>query len=250
MEWAKRELLQVSSLPVSTFTSAFDNLHTILCRIGLLESSSGMPTTMGKIVRELFGQTTPQRTKATLQRTFNEFLAVLEESINQELTYSTALFRLFEGIDRQFLNLQRSVVRETDQQEREEGEMLSRLWTRVIGANASQLRKYEKNRSLLASVRAKTVHNKSILTDHNTRLLQLKSNLEILRKKLVSPLVRSNDSSTLSVEDQIRGLDGTYDYLKTVRETQKGRMMELMYGAGSRRLGITRGEEGYAIEGR
>ncbi|EON66920.1 hypothetical protein W97_06323 [Coniosporium apollinis CBS 100218] len=250
MEWAKRELLQVSSLPVSTFTSAFDNLHTILCRIGLLESSSGMPTTVGKIVRELFGQTTPQRTKATLQRTFNEFLAVLEESINQELTYSTALFRLFEGIDRQFLNLQRSVVRETDQQEREEGEMLSRLWTRVIGANASQLRKYEKNRSLLASVRAKTVHNKSILTDHNTRLLQLKSNLEILRKKLVSPLVRSNDSSTLSVEDQIRGLDGTYDYLKTVRETQKGRMMELMYGAGSRRLGITRGEEGYAIDGR
>ena len=46
--------------------------------------------------------------------------------------------------------------------------------------------------------------------DYNGRLLQLKSNLEILRQRLVSPLVRSNDSSTLSVEEQIIGLDDTY----------------------------------------
>jgi coenzyme F420-reducing hydrogenase delta subunit len=33
-------------------------------------------------------------------------------------THSTALFALFESIDRQFLNLQRTVVRESDAQER------------------------------------------------------------------------------------------------------------------------------------
>lgn len=238
MDWAKRELAQISSLPTGSFTTAFDNFHTILCRVGFLESPNGAPTTIGKLISDLFGQTTPQRTKATLHRTFGEFLGVLEESINAELTSSTALFRLFEAIDKQFFNLQRTVVRETDEQEREEDELLSSLWTRVIGANASQLRKYEKNKQLLASVRQRTVLNKHDLQEHNVKLLQLKSNLEILRQKLVSPLVRSNASSTLSIEEQIHGLDGTYEHLKTVRERQKGRLMEMIYGIGSRKASI------------
>ncbi|KAI9838360.1 MAG: hypothetical protein M1819_005628 [Sarea resinae] len=249
MEWAKRELSQVSSLPLTSISSVFDNVHSILCRVGVFESSAGTPTTLGKIFTDLFGQSRPQRTKHTLQRTFNEFLAVLEESINTELTYSITLFGLFEAIDRQFLNLQRTVIRESDQQEREEGELLSSLWTRVLGPNAAQLRKYEKNRLLLATVREKTVRNKHLLVDHNGKLLNLKSNLEILRRKLVSPLVRSNDSSTLSVEEQILGLDGTYDHLRGVRERQKGKLMEMLYGAGKKRAGLTRGDEGYALEG-
>jgi hypothetical protein len=78
-------------------------------------------------------------------------------------------------------------------------------------------------------------------------MLQLKSNLEILRRKLVSPLVRSENGSTLSIEEQVRGLEGTYALLKGTREVQKRKMMEIVYGSGSRRVG---GEiEGRAIEG-
>ena len=242
MDWAKRELSQVSALPLSSLTSVFDNIHSIFCRVGVFESKYGDATGMGKLVTEIFGQSRPQRTRRALQRTFTEFLSVLEESIEGELKYSMMLFGLFESIDRQFLNLARTVIRESDQQEREEGELLSSLWTRVLGPNAAELRKYEKNRLLLSNVRAKTVRNKHIIVDHNSKLLTLKANLEMLRKKLVSPLVRSNDSSTLSIEDQIRGLDGTYEHLRTVRERQRGKLMEMLYGAGNRRMGLARDE--------
>ncbi|KAI9770411.1 MAG: hypothetical protein M1840_003297 [Geoglossum simile] len=249
MEWAKRELSQLSSLPLSSLTSVFDNLHSVFCRVGIFELPNGNPTSFGKLITDIFGQSRPQRTRSTLQRTFNEFLGVLEESINSELTYSAALFALFESIDRQFLNLARTVIRESDQQEREEGELLSSLWTRVLGPNAAKLRKYEKNRLLLSNVRERTVRNKHLLVDHNGRLLTLKANLENLRKKLISPLVRSNDSSTLSVEEQIRGLDTTYEHLKAVRERQKGMLMELLYGAGRNRFSLGRATEGHGIEG-
>ncbi|KAF2137643.1 uncharacterized protein K452DRAFT_210261, partial [Aplosporella prunicola CBS 121167] len=234
MDWAKRELSQVPNLPQSSLASLFGNVHSLLTRIGLLETAAGTPTAVGKVIKEVFGQTGPQRTKATLQRTFNEFLNVLEESINNELTASTALFALYEAIDRQFLNLQRTVLRETDQQEREEGDLLSSLWTRLMGANASRLRKYEKNRQLLATLRARTLLNKGALGDHQGKLQQLKSNLEMLRKRLVSPLLRSNESSTLAIEDQIKGLDGTYEYLHGVRERQKSKVMGLLYGPSER----------------
>ncbi|KAL1627571.1 hypothetical protein SLS56_006292, partial [Neofusicoccum ribis] len=238
MDWAKRELAHIQTLPESSLSSVFGNVHRLLSHIGLLETSNGAPTAVGKVIKELFGQTSPQRTKATLQRTFNEFLNVLEESINNELTSSTALFSLYESIDRQFLNLQRTVLRETDQQEREEGDLLSSLWTRLMGANASRLRKYEKNRQLLASLRARTLLNKGALGDHRAKLQQLKSNLEMLRKRLISPLLRSNESSTLAIEDQIKGLDGTYEYLHGVRERQKTKVMGLLYGPSERILVI------------
>lgn len=250
MDWAKRELSQVNMLSLSSFSAAFENLHGILCKIGILESANGVPTIIGKMARDLFGQTNGQRTRATLQRTFNEFLSVLEESINEELKYSVLLFGLFEAIDRQFLNLQRTVLRETDRQDADESELLSTLWARVIGANSITLKKYERNRGLLKSIRGKTTQNKLILADHNQKLMQLKSNLEILRRKLVSPLVRSNESSHLSVEEQIRGLDDTYGYLRDVRLRQKSKVMEALYGQG-RRVSITRGEiDERGIEGR
>ncbi|KAL4910037.1 hypothetical protein BDW74DRAFT_47182 [Aspergillus multicolor] len=263
MDWAKRELETLSSQPPSSLPSiVLDNMQDMLSRLGTLERvarSNGdgttelttTPTTFGTIVTAIFGQTSAQRTRATLTRTFTEFLAVLEESINSELTHSTALFALFESIDRQFLNLQRTVVRESDAQERAEGEMLSSLWTRVLGPDAAVVRKYEKNKRLLANVRSRTVANKHLLMDHRGRLLTLKVNLETLRRKLVSPLVRRNDSVSFAgavdsggsggrtlgpveavIDGQIKGLEGTYDYLRSVREKQKAKLMEMVYGAG------------------
>jgi hypothetical protein len=271
MDWAKRELETLSAQPPSTLpTIVFDNMHNMLSRLGALErsaqiSDNGVPATsttitpLGHLVMAVFGPTSAQRTRTTLTRTFTEFLSVLEESINSELTHSTALFALFESIDRQFLNLQRTVVRESDAQERAEGEMLSSLWTRVLGPDAAAVRKYEKNKKLLANVRSRTVANKHLLVDHRGRLLTLKVNLETLRRKLVSPLVRRNDSVSFVgsidggsgngngnsgstgrmlgpveavIDGQIRGLEGTYDYLRAVREKQKAKLMELVYGAG------------------
>lgn len=252
MEWAKRELSALSTLPLSSLSSAFTNIHTLLSRLGVFENrSTGLPTPLGALFTDLFGATLSQRTHQTLHRTFNEFLGVLEESINSELTYSSSLFALFESIDRQFLNLQRTVIRETDTQERLEGEFLSSMWVRIVGANASRLRKYEKNKDLLSSVRAKTTSNKSMLVEHNGKLVALKGNLENLRRKLVSPLVRREDGSTVGVEEQIRGLEGTYEHLRRVRERQKGRVLEVLYGvgAGARRSVLGR-EENVAIEGR
>ncbi|KAF7718232.1 Uncharacterized protein PECH_002045 [Penicillium ucsense] len=283
MDWAKRELETLSAQPPSSFpTIMFDNVHNMLSRLGALEqaveisdgsssTSSTKTTALGHVVMALFGPTSAQRTRATLTRTFTEFLSVLEESINSELTHSTALFALFESIDRQFLNLQRTVVRESDAQERAEGEMLSSLWTRVLGPNAAAVRKYDKNKKLLANVRSRTVANKHLLVDHRGRLLTLKVNLETLRRKLVSPLVRRNDSVSFSglegasvstnaavsgrflgpveavIDGQIKGLEGTYDYLRSVRERQKAKLMEMVYGAGRKpppSMGLEDGVEG------
>lgn len=110
--------------------------------------------------------------------------------------------------------------------------MLSSLWTKLLGPNSSTLHKFEKNKKLLRNIRAKTLQNKSILLEHNGKLLTLKSNLESLRKKLVGPLVHAN-SSTLGLEEQIRGLEEVGGYLGGVRERQKGKLMEMLYGAGS-----------------
>lgn len=246
MEWAKRRLQTIEPAASSTsMTSALDNVHNLLSRVGILESADG-PTILGRVVKEVLGETPSQRNAVTLRRTFDEFLTVLEESINNELMHSIKLFALFERIDHQFLNLQRTVIRETDQQEHEEDVLLGSLWARVIGTRASGLKKFDKNKQLLVNVRQRTVQNKGILLDHNGKLLQLKSNLEVLRKKLVSPLVRSNDSNVLSVEEQIAGLDDTYAHLKAVREHQKQKTLEMLYSSGSRRIAI-RAEDSHEI---
>ena len=286
MDWARRELSSLNHAQAhpSILVSSFDRLHTLLNRFPphLLESPLTLqPTPLGQLVNTIFGQPTPTKTRNALIRTFHELLSVLEDSINTELTHSTALFTLFEAIDRQFLNLQRTVVRETDTQERLESDLLSSLWTRVIGPNAGLLKKFEKNKQLLGTVRARTVANKGLIMEHHGRLQTLKVGLETLRRKLVSPLIVGNNSvgvwgellpgrgggrsagmvgsagtaggSTSGViEGQIKGLEGTYEYLKQVREKQKGRLMEMVYGAGNRResrllVGV---DEEPALEGR
>lgn len=241
MSWAKKELGTLSNAPLSSLSSAFSNIHTLFSRLGILESpATGVPTGFGAMMTDLFGMTPSQRTKFTLQRAFIEFLGVLEESIESELTYATNLFSLFAAIDRQFLNLQRTTIRESDTQERLEGELLSSLWTRFLGPNASRLRKYEKNKVLLESVRARTVQNKSQLVEHNQRLMALKQNLEALRRRLMSPLVKNAEGSSVSVEEQIRGLDETEQHLRQVREKQKARVLEAMFGSERRRSTISR----------
>lgn len=232
MDWAKRELSQLRSSHPSALTSAFDNVHSLLSRCGIFEEPSGTPTRLGSMATSLFGLSSPQRTRQTLQRTFNEFLTVLEESINSELQHSLALFSLFESIDRQFLNLARTVIRESSAQDSAQDDMLSSLWTRILGPDAATLHKFEKNKQLLGNIRAKTVQNKSILLEHNGKLLTLKANLESLRRKLISPLLRAN-GSTLGIEEQIRGLEEVGGHLGGVREKQRSKLMEMLYGAGS-----------------
>ncbi|KAK4462732.1 hypothetical protein QBC42DRAFT_326434 [Cladorrhinum samala] len=231
MDWARRELSNLNSLPGHPLSSIFDNTHSLLSAVGLLENSaSGTPTRLGQAFTSLFGPSTPQRTKHTLQRTFHEFLSVLEEAVTSELSHSLSLFALFEAIDRQFLNLHRTVSREASIQDERHDSLLSSLWTRILGPKASEVAKYERNRQLLSTVREKTVLNKQVLVEHNNRLLALKASLENLRKKLVSPIVRSVNGSTISLEEQIRGLEDVGGYLESARKRQKGRLMEVIYG--------------------
>ncbi|KAK7992111.1 hypothetical protein PG996_012873 [Apiospora saccharicola] len=253
MDWARRELTQLQSVPSPPLATAFSNIHNLLCNAGVLEDASGAPTRLGHAVSSVFGMSKPQRTRATLQRTFTEFLSVLEDAINNELQHSLALFGLFEAIDRQFLNLGRTVVRESSIQDDKHADLLSSLWTRLLGPNAGEIRKYEQNRQLLQNVREKTVRNKGILVEHNGKLLTLKANLESLRRKLVSPLVRSVNSSTLTLEDQIRGLEDVGGYLDGVRARQKGKLMEMLYGSASntrQAVGGGRGDERLIAESR
>ena len=236
MDWARRELSQLHSLPNPPLATAFSNIHNLLCAAGLLENPvTGAPTRLGSVATTVFGMSHSQHTQQTLQRTFTEFLSVLEEAIENELQHSLALFGLFEAIDRQFLNLARLVVRESSLQDEQHADLLSSLWTRILGAKASEVKKYERNRELLVNVREKTVRNKGILVEHNGKLLTLKANLENLRRKLVSPLVRSVNSSTLTLDDQIKGLEDVGVYLEGVRARQKGKLMEMLYGDVSNR---------------
>ncbi|RKF65659.1 hypothetical protein OnM2_004028 [Erysiphe neolycopersici] len=231
MDWARRELSQLQSSPPSSLTTAFDNMHMLLRRTGVLETSTGTPTQLGTIAISIFGPSTQQRTEATLQKTFHEFLSVLEEAINTELTHSLALFSLFSAIDHRFHNLARTVARELNKQEDASEEELSRLWSKILGPNSTKLHKFEKNRKLLGNIRSMTFNNKSLLEDHNRKLLTLKANLENLRRKIVSPLLRGNES-TIGIMDQIRGLEEVSGYLGGVREKQRGKLMEMLYGAG------------------
>lgn len=249
MDWAKRELAQLNHLPPSPLNSAFDNIHTLLSRVGVFETPTGTPTRIGVVATNIFGMSSPQRTRQTLQRTFNEFLSVLEDAISSELTHALALFRIFEKIDHQFKALSRSASRELDTQEMDEDKLLSSLWTKLLGPSSSTLHKFEKNKKLLANIRSKTIQNKSVLLDHNGKLLTLRANLDYLRKKLVSPLVRTN-SSTIRVEEQIQGLEDASGYLGKVRETQKGKLMEMLYGAGSGSARRVAGAKAVEIEGR
>ncbi|KAM0561075.1 hypothetical protein ACHAPJ_003576 [Fusarium lateritium] len=232
MDWAKMHLNRLNSSPSpSTISSAYDNIHNLLSQAHVLEDATGSPTTLGRLTSHIFGLSNPQREQRMVQLLFTEFLSVLEDSIQAELQHSVTLFALFEAVDHHFLNLARTVVRESSAQEELHADMLSSLWTRLLGTRAAELRKFEQNRLLLRDVREKTVRNKGILVDHNGKLLTLKASLETLRSKLVSPLVRGVNSTTLTLEDQIRGLSDVSDYLGDVRKQQKGKVMETLFGS-------------------
>ncbi|KAG5780377.1 hypothetical protein H9Q73_005951 [Fusarium xylarioides] len=232
MDWAKMHLNRLRSSPSpSTISSAYDNIHNLLSQAHVLEDASGSPTTLGRLTSHIFGLSNPQREQRMVRLLFTEFLSVLEDSIQAELQHSVTLFALFEAVDHHFLNLARTVVRESSAQEELHADMLSSLWTRLLGTRAAELRKFEQNRLLLRDIREKTVRNKGILVEHNGKLLTLKASLETLRSKLVSPLVRGVNSTTLTLEDQIRGLSDVSDYLGDVRKQQKGKVMETLFGS-------------------
>ena len=136
----------------------------------------------------------------------------------------------------------------TDQQDQDLELLLSSLWAKLSGARAAGVRKVEKNKSLLSTLKKRTVANKHVLMQHNHHLMHLRANLEVLRRQLVSPLVRSNESSPLSMKDQVRSIEGTLDYLKRKRSEQKQKTRQNIIDASNRRISIIRGEEGTGIE--
>jgi hypothetical protein len=249
MEWAKRTLMTIEPINPNSLSTAVDNVHGALRHMGLhvLETSTGTPTVLGKMTRLIFGSTALQRNVATLRKTFNEFLNVMEESINTELQHSIRLLALFETTDQLYLNLHRSVSREDREQERSEDELLSSIWSHLLRGRTKQLKKFERNRRLLGSIRNQTTANKRVLREHSTNLLMMKSKLDSLRQKLTTQLVARHKGITngsdrskegevsvlgenlgLPLEEQIAGLDSTYLYLKAVREKQKIKTMGIL----------------------
>ncbi|KAK2590860.1 hypothetical protein QQS21_011452 [Conoideocrella luteorostrata] len=230
MDWARMHLNRLNTkAPSSSISHAYDNIHNFLTTTTILEDSAGAPTRLGRLTTCLFGMSNPQREQRMVQLLFNNFLSTLEEAIQAELQNSVTLFALFDDIDAHFLKLGRTVAHESSTQEEFQAELLSGLWARILGPRATQLRKFEKNRALLHDVRQKTVRNKGNLVGHHGKLVNLKSSLESVRGKLASQLVRGLNSSTLTLDDQIRGIVNVRDYLADVRAQQKSKVMESLY---------------------
>jgi len=220
---------------------AIGNVHGGLSRIGLLERN-GEATTLGRVVGDVLGHTTQQRSKATLQRTFDYLLSTLEENIANELARADVLFQLFESVDRQFQNLHRSVAKEEDSLATRKDEFLASLWRNTI-TNKMKIKKYEKNLKLLKEVRASTLANKSELKSNIQIIHSVKDQLDKARKNLVSPLIRRAQSNSFGLEQQLNDLSGTYGFLKGLRETQKHKVLQQLWGEPKKRVSITAGRE-------
>ena len=231
MDWAKRELGSLpspSSFPLSTAAS---NVQDFLARMGVLvNKNTGEATALGTAVAAVFGNTPAEAQRRALRHTFKELLSMFEETINNELTLTTTLFTFFGSIDLQFRNLQRTTVREFDLQDKMETELLSTMWARAVGGHRGKLKKYEKNKALLQTVRGRTVANRNLVEEHNGKLMALKQSLESLRRRLVGPLLKDGDDSHSDIAEQVRGIENIWVDLRTTRESQKGRFMEALYG--------------------
>lgn len=247
MEWAKRELQSISSPSVGVIDTVISNVHGGLSKIGLLERN-GAPTTVGRIVEDVLGHTAQQRSRDTLQRTFDHLLSTLEENIANELARADILFQLFESVDRQFHNLHRSVAKEEDSLATRKDEFLASMWRTTI-TNKMKIKKYEKNLKLLKDVRTSTLNNKFELKSHIQIIHSVKDQLDKARKNLISPLIRRAQSNSFGLEQQMQDLSGTYGFLKGLRDTQKKKVMKEMYGGPKRRVAITLGREEEEIEG-
>ncbi|KAF2853106.1 hypothetical protein T440DRAFT_391123 [Plenodomus tracheiphilus IPT5] len=253
MDWASRELESIQNPKFGVLDTVIGNIHGGLSKAGLLESSSGTPTTVGRVVSTVLGHTTQERSRATLQRIFDHLLNLLEENIQNELLHAATLFALFESVDRQFQNLHRSVAREQDSLATKHDEFLASLWRTLI-PNHSQLKKYEKNLNLLKDVRTSTLTNKSELKSHTQIIQSVQDQLDKARKNLVSPLIRRAQSSSFGVERQLVDVRETYGFLREVREGQKKKVLARLWEEPRRRVGITggvgwgRGEEEESAE--
>ncbi|KAF1931393.1 uncharacterized protein M421DRAFT_2885 [Didymella exigua CBS 183.55] len=237
MEWARRELSSIQSPRSSMLDTLVSNVHGALSLTGALEAD-GQPTSLGRIVNDVLGHTTAQRSRATLQRTFDYLLSTLEENIANELLRADVLFKLFESVDRQFHNLHRSVAREEDSLANRKDEFLARMWRNTI-TNKLKIAKYEKNLKLLQSVRASTLSNKSELKSHIQVINSVKDQLDKARRNLIGPLIRRAQSSSGGLEGQLLEVERTYGFLKGVRDTQKHRVLRELWGTDPRRVRIT-----------
>jgi hypothetical protein len=241
MEWAKRELQSIQGPKIGMIDTVIGNVHGGLSKIGVLERN-GAPTAVGRVVNDVLGHTTQQRSRDTLQRTFDYLLSTLEENIANELMRADILFQLFESVDRQFQNLHRSVAKEEDSMTSKKDEFLASMWRTII-KDTAKLKKYEKNLKLLGDVRSSTLTNKYELKSHIQIIHSVKDQLDKARKNLVSPLIRRAQSNSFGIDQQLQDLSGTYGFLKGVRDTQRRRVIQQLYGGSGRRIAITNGEK-------
>lgn len=237
MDWAKRELASIKHPKVGMIDNAIENVHGGLRKIGLLEQN-GTPTALGRVVNDVLGRTTQQRAKDTVQRTFDHLLSILEENIAGELIRADRLFQLFESVDRQFHNLHRTVAKEEDSLATKKDEFLASMWRQTI-TNKMKIKKYEKNLKLLKDVRASTLTNKSELKSHIQIIHSVKDQLDKARKNLISPLIRGALSNGFGIEKQLEDLTGTYGFLKGLRDSQKQKVLQQLWGEPKKRVAIT-----------
>ncbi|PVI05134.1 hypothetical protein DM02DRAFT_127567 [Periconia macrospinosa] len=234
MEWAKRELQSIQGPNVGMWDHVISNIHGGLGKIGVLEKANGELTVVGGVLNDMLGHTVQQRSKTTLQRTFDYLLTTLEENIANELSRADVLFQLFESVDRQFANLHRSVAKEEDSLSNKKDEFLASMWRTTI-PNKLKIKKYEKNLRLLKDVRASTLTNKMELKDHILVIYQVKEQLDKARKNLISPLIRRAQSNSFGLDQQLSDLSGTYGFLKGIRDTQKHKVLKELYASEPRR---------------
>lgn len=241
MEWVKRELEGIQGPKIGMIDTVVGNIHGALSKVGVLERD-GRPTAIGRVVNDVVGHTAQQRSRATLQRTFDYLLSTLEENIASELSRADVLFQLFESVDRQFHNLHRSVAKEEDSLASKMDEFLASMWRSTIG-NKLKIKKYEKNLKLLKSVRANTLSNKSELKSHIQVIMSVKDQLDKARRNLISPLIRRAQSNSFGLEQQLADLSGTYGFLKSLRETQKHKVLQQLWSEPKKRVTIGRDDD-------
>lgn len=227
MEWTKRQLESIQGPNGGKLDIAIGNIHGALNKVGLLERNGSL-TLAGGIWKSILGQTSQQRAIETLQHTFDYLLTVLEARITNELEEATILFALFDSVEGQFHNLHRTVAKEEDSMSTEKEEFLASLWRRTIG-NKLKLHKFEKNLSLLKTVRTSTVQNKMELNKYLQIIHSVRDQLDGARKNLVSPLIRRAQSNSFGVDQQLASITGMYEFLQGARDKQKRQVTRALW---------------------
>ena len=245
MEWAYRELSRAIDADPPQLSAVIDNLSHLSVSV-----SRGILPHFSPVVHELLGMPNSYHgQRVALARTFTEYLATFEDCIAGELTAAQNIFALFAASEKQMTNLQRAIVRETSTQDALTDAELATLWSKLFGrsSTSARLRKFERNKDLLAGLRERTVGRKKELGQANSHILSMRASLEGLRKSLMSPLIKSENTSSAGLREQIEGVEGTWRYLRMAREKQKGGFIASLVGNKESRLTI--GEENEAVGG-